>query len=514
MKQSSKAERSERGVGTIDGTSRDLDLKDTAVCRSFVHREPRLKLYEKLASDIEGQIHKGIFLPGERVPSVRQTSQQHRLSITTVLRAYLLLESRGLIESRPQSGYFVRQQGDARLVPTRQLRASTPIAVSASVDVSRLVLSTLRSIGSDEALPLGSPYPDPALFPSQRIHSYMHAFARRREVHRINDDLPPGQPELIRQITRRYLENGMNVDPNEIIVTLGGTEAINLCLQAVAKPGDTIAVESPTFYAMLHAIERMGMRALEIATHPHEGIDLNALATAFEREPIAACMVMPNFQNPLGFQMSDARKEQLVDLSARYDVPIIENDVYQALYFGTTHPSALKMYDKKGLVLHCGSFSKSLAPTARIGWALPGRYRDEVEKLKFLNTLTTSSVTQLAIAEYLKKDGYEHHLRRLRSFYRQQAHLMSAMVQRFFPAGTRLSTPRGGYVLWVELPPGVDSMTLYSQALAVGITVGPGYMFSTTPAYSNFIRLNYSYVWSPEIEKAVIALGKMVSALS
>jgi DNA-binding transcriptional MocR family regulator len=471
-----------------------------------------LKLFEKLAEEIESQIKRGVFLPGERIPSVRQASRQHRLSITTVVRAYLLLESRGQVESHPQSGYFVcRRPTEGGVAP---LRASTPIAVSATVDVSRLVLSTLRSIRSDEAVPLGSPYPDPSLFPSQRINSYANVFSRRRGRAGITDDLPPGNAELIRQIARRYLENGMTVDPNEIVVTIGGTEAINLCLQAVAKPGDTIVVESPTYYAMLHAIERMGMQAIEVATDPREGIDLDALAVLLSERRIAACMVMPNFQNPLGFQMSDSRKQALVELLSRHDVPVIENDVYQELYFGETHPTALKTYDRKGLVLHCSSFSKSLAPTARVGWAIPGRYRDQVEKLKFLNTLSTPSVPQLAIAEFLKKDGYDHHLRRIRVLYRQQSKLLMSIVQRFFPDGTRISNPMGGYVLWVELPPMVDSMMLYRRALEQGITVGPGYMFSTTPAYRNFIRLNYSYEWSPRIENAVIELGQMVMALA
>jgi DNA-binding transcriptional MocR family regulator len=466
-----------------------------------------VKLYIKLADEIEGLIERGVFLAGERIPSVRQTSQNHRLSITTVIRAYALLESRGVIESRPQSGYFVCRL--AAESAQKELLASQPIAISAEVDVSRLVLSTLRSIRGDEAVPLGSPYPDSALFPFRRINAYENAIRRRVPSGGVTDELPPGNPDLIRQIARRYLENGVPIDPNEIIITYGATEAINLCLQAVAKPGDTVAVESPTFYAMLHAIERMGMRALEVATHPREGIDIGALAQILERQRIAACMVMPNFQNPLGFQMSDANKHELVELLARHDVPIIENDVYHELYFGDSHPSALKSYDRKGLVLHCASFSKSLSAAYRIGWAIPGRYRDQVEKLKFLNTLTMPSIPQRATAEYLKNEGYEHHLRHVRKIYAQQANLMSAMVKRFFPEGTRTSQPKGGYVLWVELPSQVDSMRLYQLALEEGITIGPGYMFSATNGYRNFVRLNYSYPWSPRIENAVITLGKL-----
>ncbi|ONN97117.1 PLP-dependent aminotransferase family protein, partial [Burkholderia cenocepacia] len=271
-----------------------------------------MKLYEKFANDVERLIRQGVYRHGDRVPSVRQASQQHRISITTVLHAYLLLESRGLLESRPQSGYFVNLRRDDSHAPVRELRPSKPIAISSSVDVSRLVLSTLRSIGTDDAVPLGSPYPDPSLFPFEKLNRYAYAAGRDKSLWGVTDGLPPGHPRLIRQIARRYLENGMSVDPNEIIVTVGATEAINLCLQAVAKPGDTIAVESPTFYAMLHAIERMGMKAIEVATHPEYGIDIAALAAIAKSQPIAACMVMPNFQNPLGFQMPDERKRELV----------------------------------------------------------------------------------------------------------------------------------------------------------------------------------------------------------
>lgn len=473
-----------------------------------------MKRYEKLAEDIEATIRRGVFRPGERIPSIRQTAQNHRLSITTVVRAYVLLESRGLIESHPQSGYFVRVhpiETSSREIP--ELVPSKPIATSAHVDVSRLVLSTLRSIGVDEAIPLGSPYPDPKLFPFERINRYAYAIARRKTQWGVTDELPPGNPELIRQIARRYLENGTAIDPNEIVVTVGATEAINLCLQAVGKPGDTVAVESPTFYAMLHAIERMGMKAIEIATHPRDGIDIDALAQVLNRRRIAACMVMPNFQNPLGFQMSDENKRALVQLAERHNLPIIENDVYNELYFGDGHPTALKSYDTKGLVLHCASFSKSLTSAYHIGWALPGRYRDQVEKLKFLNTLTTPSIPQMAIAEYLEHDGYEHHLRHVRKIYAQQANLMRATVMRFFPEGTRTSQPMGGYVLWVELPPQIDSMLLYQLALQKRITIGPGAMFSATNSYRNFIRLNYSYPWTPEIEKALMTIGKLAASL-
>lgn len=388
-----------------------------------------MKLYEKLADEIEEAVRRGVFAPGEKVASVRQASQQHDVSIKTVLHAYAILESRGILETRPQSGYFVRATlATLKPEPKRPARA---LAVASEVDVSRLVLSTLRSIRAHDAVPFGSPYPDPEPFPWRRINQYANAIARRHATWNLIDDLPPGNGELIRQIARRYAENGVPVDPEEIVITVGATEAINLSLQAVAKPGDTVAVESPTYYAMLHAIERLGMRAIEVPTHPAEGIDIDALGQIIARRKIAACMVMPNFQNPLGFQMPDERKRRLVELLSAHEIPVIENDVYHELYYGDARPSALKNFDTKGLVLHCASFSKSLTASYRIGWAMPGRYRAQVEKLKFLNTLTTPSVPQVAIADYLRQDGYDRHLRRVRKLYRQQARIMSAMVERF-----------------------------------------------------------------------------------
>ncbi|SAL64849.1 GntR family transcriptional regulator [Caballeronia cordobensis] len=475
-----------------------------------------MALYERLADDVEGLIRGGVYKPGERLPSVRELSKQHGRSISTVIRAYLRLESKGLISSRPQSGFYVRDSSasadDRPLLP---LLTSAPVSVSSRVDVSRLVLSTLRRIQVEHAVPLGSPYPDATLFPFDKLNRIAAKIGRSQKMWGVGDALPPGNHELIRQIAKRHLEGGLLVDPNQIIITVGATEAINLALQAIANPGDTVAVESPTFYAMLHAIERLGMRAIEVPTHPTLGIDTDALSGLIERENVKACMLMPNFQNPLGFEMPDEKKEELMALLGRHEIPVVENAVYNELYFGKTTPSTLKAFDKKGLVVTCASFSKSLTAAYRIGWVVPGVYRDKIENLKFLNTLTSPPIPQMAIAEFLKSGGYERHLRRLRKTYAHQTRLTRALIHRFFPSGTRISEPRGGYVLWVEMPASVDAMEVYRQALERGITVGPGHMFSIfEKTYRNFIRINCSSPWSSRMEEALMTVGKIVAFLA
>jgi len=464
-------------------------------------------LYEKLVVEILRAIDEGVLKAGDRLPSIREAASARRLSITTVKRAYQALESQGAVEGRPKAGYFVRTvhaPPEAPLVPV-----SEPEPVSTPVDVGRLVLWTLQRLRGKKALPLGAPYPDPALFSWRRVYRRTDGIARQLADWDVADDLPPGHPELIRQIARRHQRNGLDVDPTEIVITAGATEALNLCLQAVARPGDTIAVESPTYFGMLQAIERMGMRAIEVPTDPQRGIDIDALARLLERQRIDACMTMPNIQNPLGFIMSDERKRALVELAARHAMPLIENGVFNELYYGEEPPTTLKSFDTAGLVLHCGSFTKSLSAGARIGWAVAGRYREQVEQLKFINTHSTSSLAQRGVANFLAHDGWDHQLRGVRQALEERGALMRSMVRRFFPDGTCMSQPRGGYLLWIELPGRVDTLALYREALDRGISIAPGRVFSNGELYGHFLRLNYSFEWTPPIEEAIKTLARM-----
>ncbi|NYI02574.1 DNA-binding transcriptional MocR family regulator [Cupriavidus plantarum] len=480
-------------------------------------------LYHRLADAIERSIDQGIFRAGERIPSVRQASQQHRISINTVVRAYLLLESRGVIESRPQSGFFVRPRVDfsamaspaSAACDTGRLIAmhdGLPGPSDDNIDVTSLVLGTLRAIQQDNAMPLGSPYPDTALLPSQRIAQYVGVQARRCEDSAMLDGLPPGHPALIRQLARRYVERGQPADPNEFIVTCGATEAVRLCLQAVARPGDAVVVESPCYYGMLETITHLGMRAIEIPSDASGSIDMALLRETLDTQTVAACVITANFPNPLGRQMPEDKKRELVELLTGQDIPIVENDEYSELYVGAQHPTSLKTYDTRGLVLHCGSFSRCLTHRHRIGWALPGRFRQQVEKLKFLSAITTPPSVQLAIAEYLQHDGYDHHLRRLRRRIVQNASIAIGAIRRCFPAGTRVHAPEGGYLLWIELPHGVDTLAMYRSALACGISIAPGRLFGSDHRFANFLRLNFSGEWTSATDRAIQTLGQLATA--
>ncbi len=465
-----------------------------------------MKRYEALADDIARSIRSGMFRPGERLPSVRQTCAARKLSPATVFQAYYLLEARGLVESRARSGYYVARQAAA--LPPEPETPSRPDGDSRPVDVSELVFDVLQSAMHRDRVPFGSAFPSPTLFPLDRLGRALAASATELDPWRTVDDLTPGLAELRRQISQRYLIDGIDVTADEIVITNGALEALNLAIAAVTRPGDAVLVESPCFYATLQTLERNGLRAVEVPTHPRDGIDLQALEAAIARHAPRACWLMPTLQNPLGATMPDAAKRELVELLARHDIALIEDDVYAELHYGPKRLLPAKAYDRDGRVMHCSSFSKCLAPGYRIGWVAAGRYRQSIARAKLTTTLNTNVPAQLAIARYLQRGGYDRHLRRLRSaLAAQQTQCIDAVAQ-FFPAGTRVTRPMGGYFLWIELPPGSDALALHRRALAAGISIAPGPIFSARREFNHCLRLNCGHALDDRALAALRQLGE------
>jgi DNA-binding transcriptional MocR family regulator len=327
------------------------------------------------------------------------------------------------------------------------------------------------------------------------------------------DNLSAGDINLRRQIALRYMIDGLHVTTDDIVVTNGALEALNLCLMAVTRPGDTVLIESPTFYAALQSIERIGLRAVAIPSHPKDGIDLAAMERAIQQHQPKACWLMTNFQNPLGSLLSDEKKQALVALITQYQIPLIEDDVYSELYFGEKRPIPAKAFDTEGLVMHCSSFSKCLAPGYRVGWVVPGRYTKAVARLKLTTTISASVPAQVAIAKYLQKGGYDKHLRNLRHTLLVNQIKFVEAIERYFPEGTCLTLPQGGYFLWVKLPDEINALELHKLALNNGISIAPGLIFSAQKHFTHYIRLNYGHIWDARIEAALSTLGTLVFGL-
>jgi DNA-binding transcriptional MocR family regulator len=466
--------------------------------------------YQSLADKISALIREGVLRPNERIPSVRSARRSYDVSPATVLHAYRLLEDRGEIAARPRSGYYVCARPIQQLPQPETLE---PRGSAAVVDVNELVFEVLNSIKDLSKVQLGAAFIDPSFFPLKKLARYLGQAGRRIDRNTLVEYLPPGHARLRAQIARRYLDYGCSVRPEEIIITTGALEALYLSLCAVASPGDVVVVESPAFYAQLQALELMHVKAVEIPTHPREGIVLPALAKALRQRRVKACWLMTNFQNPMGFLMAEEKKKELVNLLSRHDVPLIEDDVYEELYFGKEKPKPAKAFDKRGLVLHCSSVSKYLGPGYRVGWAAAGRFATDVERHKWMMSLATCMPAQAAISDHLIGGALNHYLRGLRQALVQQRDDMLASIARHFPKGTSATRPEGGYFLWVELPRSVDALKLHRLALEQEISIAPGPIFSVRRKFNHCIRLNFGYRWSPRSEEAIRTLGRIVGSL-
>ncbi|AIE83830.1 PLP-dependent aminotransferase family protein [Fimbriimonas ginsengisoli] len=470
-----------------------------------------LRLYERLAATVRGQIETRTFRPGDRLPSVRELSRSSGVSVSTVLDAYRLLEDQGLIRPRPQSGYYVRATFSPRAAePSR----SAPLAMTVDFDRSELQEAMLRAMGREDVVQLGFALPDPDLLPHERLARLTSRVAREHPEASYGYGPVSGHRALREQIAQRTFVAGAAVSPDEMVITSGCQEALSLALQSAVPRGGVVAVESPCHAGILQAIYQSGLRSLEIATSTRDGICIEALEEAALNgiaagDPILGCVVSPNFQNPLGFLMSDADKQRLVDLSRRYGMTLIEDDIYGDLGYEVERPRVLRSFEGGEDVLLCSSFSKTLAPGYRIGWCIAGRRHADLRRLKYGLNVSAPSLPQLVIAEFLSNGGYDQYLRRARKAYAASVHRMGDAIARVFPAGTRMTQPQGSFVLWVELPSGADATRLYGEALSRGILLAPGRLFSAQDGYGSCVRLTASQ-WSSKVDEAVTALGKML----
>ena len=468
--------------------------------------------YLKLANDLEAKIRLGRYKAGEKLPSLRAMRQRTGRSISTVYHAYAELEQRGLVDVREKSGFFVRPLIDRSLPrPASDKKIIRPHRVA----INAMATMLQQASSNQTMLPFGTALPGPELLPKKQLAREVRRAAEKyASGELIGYCHPTGHKPLCTEIEKRMVGCFNSAHGDEVVVTGGCLSAIDLCLRTVAKAGDIILVESPTFLCYLQLIEDLNMQALEIPVDSDSGIDLALMQRALDEHEVVAALLNTNFHNPLGYVMEDAAKRELVDIFARKKIPIIEDDIYGDLYFGETRPLPLKVYDREGLVLYCSSFTKTLAPDLRIGWTVPGIFREKIKRVKFNSSVASQQLMQDVIAGFLASGAYERHLRKMRNALKKQlANLLQAIVK-YFPQGTRVSAPRGGLCLWVELDQHLDGMVLFDRAWEKNITIVPGSLCSASENYRHCIRLNFGYPWSEESEQGIDVLGGIISELA
>ena len=462
-------------------------------------------LYAQLAADFRRQIDGGVLRAGDKLPSIRALRRGRRVSAATVMEAYLRLERDGYVRARDRSGFYVTQPVSSALPQPRVAGALVP---PVPVGISVLAAEVLRQTGDRKIVPFGVSTLGPSFLPVPRLNRAFRRAIARHPLHSARYTGPRGYLSLRRQIARRTIAAGTACDPDDIVITSGGMDGLNLALRAVAEPGDVVAVESPTYFGVLQAIESAHLRAIEVPADPRAGIDLDLLDRAIRRHRVKAVLAMTTCQNPQGTVMSDAAKADLVALTARHDLPLVEDGVYAELVYDETMRRPAKAFDRKGLVLFCGSFSKVIAPGLRVGWMETGRFRDRIEALKGITSLSTTSLPQLAVAELLESGFYDRYIKRIRLICADQVSRYTQALTAAMPPGTRMTRPAGGNLLWVQLPKGLDGTDLYARLLDLGIGIFPGEIFSLGTRHQGFVRIGCGLPWSPAVERAIGVIGR------
>lgn len=466
--------------------------------------------YEQVARQLGEQLRRGVLTEGDKLPSVRTLSLELGVSINTVQQAYYRLEAEGLVEARPQSGYYARtaNQRQERVPRRSQPQAVAPPA--SAPDLETLLFRLMHQQRQAGWLPFSLGVPAPSLLPVGKLARALQQ--AQRELPNAGIDYEPmaGNAALRRQIARYTLFWGGGLTDEDIITTEGCTGAITLCLKAVTQVGDTVAVESPIYFGILQTLRSLGLNVLELPTDPLTGVDLDGLEGHLRAGRVQACLLVTNFSNPLGSCLPDAHKQRLVRLLETYQIPLIEDDLYGDLHFSPDRPRPCKAYDTQGWVLWCGSVSKTLAPGYRVGWVAPGRYADALLRMKRYQAGFSPGLTQQAVAIFLANDRYELHLRRLRQTLKINCGRYQQTIRRYFPAGTRISEPQGGFSLWVEVDPTYDTLALTESLAGDNISILPGQLFTLQSQYGHCMRLSYGLPFDERVEWGLRQIGQQL----
>jgi DNA-binding transcriptional MocR family regulator len=469
-------------------------------------------LYEDVAKQVIAMVDNGTLPVGSRAPSVRALAAQLKVSVSTAVAAYEWLEEQGRLQARPQSGFYVKAQ---RREEVEEPEMSRPPETASAVTVGDLRLLLLTEFGQPGCVGLGASSGAVSDWSTKAVHALMNSISRSQPLLSASYAPPAGLATLRRQVAKWYLRAGCTLSADDVVITSGALEAIHLCLRAVTQPGDTVALESPTYWGILQTVEMLGLKALEIPTHPRTGPSLDALEVVLGQNLVKAVVLIPTAHNPLGSIMPEDSRRQLVGMIRRANVPLIEDEIYADLGFEAARPRACRSYDEgpsnASRVMVCGGVSKTVAPGLRIGWCIPGKWVKEVTRMKAWLNIASPTLPQLALAQFLEEGGYERHLRKVTSIYRRQVERMSELIAEHFPRETRITRPQGGFLLWVELPEQVDAVALHDRAIKQGVSICPGVVFSATGKHRNCVRLNCGLLWTPEVERAIPTLGKLIA---
>ena len=465
--------------------------------------------YIDLAQRCIEDITSGKLVPNSRMPSLRNFRQQHLISMTTALNCYQYLESFGWILAKPQSGYFVCGQRASHEQPeliafesimtAPKLPSVGNISQKSNLADNSFNLSPNNLPNRDIVGPLGIARISENFIPVEQLqNSFRRALKRQGSNISFYPDVQ-GEKILRDILSSHFKKYDFHLPSDELLITNGCMDAICTAVEICTKVGDAVAISSPCFNGLLDMLAALGRKVVEIPS-TEQGIDLGQLEQHMKNKQIKAGLFCTSHMNPQGISMTALQKQRLVNLAETYQVPIIEDDVYIELAHSKVMPLPAKNWDKQGYILWCGSVSKTIAAGYRLGWCWPGRYATQyLQKRSYCNQGVSSPI-QLALADFISNGEYSKHLRKLRVAIQQQTLSYQRYLSKNLPVASKISSPTGGFVLWVQVP-NLNGRKLLEQASKLNIDIRIGEQFSTRDLYQDYFRLNVGFAISKDKDK-------------
>ncbi|EEY92700.1 transcriptional regulator, GntR family [Acinetobacter junii SH205] len=462
--------------------------------------------YQRLAEQLSQKIYQHELQPQQKLSSLREFARQQKISLSTAQQCYELLEAKGLIYVKPKSGYFVSSRQYQSPVPESPKFESMPRRVSNLELQNQIQTASIQS----HLTPLGAIQLSPHLIP---VHGLRRSLQRALKHCQPEDFLycnKQGHLQLRQALSDHWREDGIYIAPDDIFISNGCMPALSLLIQQMSREGDSIIVPTPTFNGQLQLLAGLKRKIIEIPAD-HQGIDLERLEYFMQQGIAKLCLLTANFQNPLGYCLSNQQKQKIAELAQKYQCFVLEDDIYAECSFQKERPLPIRYWDQQGYVIWCGSVSKSLSSAYRVGWFCLGQQLQHLRPALLANNVGVNTPLQLGLADFIYSRAYREHLERLRPALMQQVEQYRACIlEQFQGIPIALSQSSGGYALWMQLPNTITGLELYYRAQQYGINIVPGEVFGEDQRYQHFLRLNAGHALTDEIRQAIQQLADWV----
>ena len=489
-----------------------------------IHLQPEshVPLYVQLRDQLRSLVHAGDLHPGDRIPASRELAQMLGVHRTTVANAYAELESEGLIQGHVGRGTFIRGNGNGLKItppPPPSLHGHDGLRweLLFADERSEEILTRLTADAPEDALDFVMARPDPELFPVEELQTCAHAALRRDGQDILNLGASDGFPTLKEAVLELLRQDGIPAKDDTLLITDGCQQALDLIAKAFVRTGDTVILENPTYPGASAVFNGVRARCLGVPVRTRAelgsalGIDLEALEATLAANRVKLLVLTPDFHNPTGMSMSLASRRRVLDLAARYQVPIVEDHIYARLHALDERIPSLKQLDRSNLVIHIDSFAKVAFPGLRVGWVVaPPAAIERLRLVKQMTDLHTDQLAQATLAEFLKRGLFQKHLTRMRKTYALRLLALDEALRKHMPEGTRWTCPEGGMCLWLELPPGFDASELMIHARERGVLFAPGRYFYVQSPLPNTLRLGFASLEEKQLARGVATLADLL----